>query len=418
MPRQRLLILLWTVCSLFALVIPIGAQQGAVPLAYTNLGGQLVIAQPPSDYRWIVTPPGETLLPDVRLAWSPDNTRLLFGVEADNQYSLRVADTTNQQIQQIATGTGIVRGGAWVPGGDVLVTTGDGVTRLTPGEAPVVLVPGAALVGPRPVSVDGRFFIYRTAAGFGVGGTEPGSPLIELPDANQQPDPDSSGLWADVGPLVAYWTTSPEGVSVLGAYNADTGETLILPMNSGVPVLPLAWVPGEATLIYLYSGGVQALDANCLLADGCSAGAVSPPVTLLPVNAQDVAISPLGMITYTLDGERFVADDACLASGDCTAAAVSVGQVAPRMRAFTGTSATAFTSAVDNTVRVVGLACTLDEATPCPEAPLVAGITVGIHPRGVYALAASDSQLVTVGNGVVALGSGDANTRAAWGEQR
>jgi hypothetical protein len=410
--KTRPLILVLLIAVLLALAVP-GSAQSAELLAYTNSGGQLVITRPGTDFRWIVTNPGESLLPNVNLAWSDDG-KLLFGVGAGGGYSLRVADTVAETVGELIAGSGALAGGAWTNTGDVLVGTGQGVVQLTPGADAVLRVPGGAVVDGASVSPDGGFVMLADANGsYLIGPAAAGASLAALPGQNRTPYPAGIGVWSTDAPLVAYWTAGSSGTTVLGIANAASGAVLEVDSGSSVPVTPLTWIPGTGTLIYLSATGVSAVDASCLASGGCSGTPAS--TTLLPVNAQDVAASANGSIVFTLDGVRYAAPANCVAAGNCTNAALAVGQVAARTPAYTAGNVTAFTGAADGTAQLVDIICAFEGAGgQCPPVPAVTGQVVGASPDGTPVLVVAGNNLVALSDTTVQLGSATPNTRLSW----
>jgi hypothetical protein len=409
---RKFLIIAFILLSVFLTALPTMAQTDGF-FAYTNSGGQLVITRPGNDYRWIVTNPGETLLETVDLSWSLDGSLLLYGVGSGNGYSLRVADTARQQVFEVANGSGYVSNGEWTTDGGVMVTTNEGIVQIAPGSGAALRVAGGQMVGGASVSPDGAFMLYHANGQLALTTTASGGAESLLPGQNRSPMDAGIGLWD--GSRVAYWTTGASGTSVVGVTDTRSGETLALDTGSGVPVTPIGWVPGQNTLVFLSANGVQAVDTSCVTSGGC--GAVPSLVTLLPVTAQDVAISTDGLLTWTLDGTRYVDGGNCLASGNCAATAVPVGSVLPRNPSYTGGNVTAFTSATDGTLQVVDLACTAGGGASCGTAVATPGTVVGVAPNGAVVLAVANNQLVAVENGnLTSLGNADAALRIAWSD--
>lgn len=399
-------LLIVLVAALFA---PATAAQSNSPLAYTNSGGQLVVTRPATDFRWIVTSPGEPLLTTVDLAWSPDGGRLLFAVGAGGGYSLRVADLNSQQVIEVLAGAGNVSGGAWTASGDVLVATAEGVQQITPGGEAVLRVPGGSAPS---VSPDGTLFIARTGSGFVAAPTNPAVAFESLPGSNPNLQAAGIGVWAQNAPLTAYWGVANDGTTTVILANLNSLETFPESSGTSVPVTPLTWVPGGAVLIYRDAGGVRAQDASCLLSGGC--GTPPEPVTLLPVNAQDVAVTDTGAVAYTLDGTRFVAGGGCITAGNCTANAVPLGSVQPGTSAFTRANVTAFTRAGDGAVQRVDVGCALGGGANCAGNGGAVGVVVGLSPDGSTALAVNGDQLLAVAGNTTALGSASVNALTAW----
>lgn len=412
---MRRLIYLALMLALFAVVLvaPAAAQTNA-PLAYTNIGGQLVVTRPATDFRWIVTNPGEPLLPTVDLAWSQDGGRLLFAVTTGGGYSLRVADVNSQQVTEILTGSGPLAGGAWTASGDVLVSDAAGLQQVTPGGGAALRAQGASAP---LVSPDGTHVLARAGVGFIVGATTTTGTLEHgFPGTNTNPHTREISVWAaGVGaPLVAYGSVGGDGTTAVILGHAARPESFPQPSGTGVPVTPLTWVPGQPVLLYRDASGVRAQDASCLIPGGC--GAPPAPVTLLPVNAQDVAVTDGGAVVYTLDGTRFAAGGACIAAGNCAGGALALGAAQPGTNAYTAGNTTAFTRAGDGVAQLVDVGCALGGGGDgCVRGGGAVGVVVGLSPDGVTALAVNGDQLLAINGAVTPLGSASVDLRTAWG---
>jgi hypothetical protein len=407
---MRRLIVLLLITVLAATLVPSVAAQTNTPLAYTNVGGQLVITRPAADFRWIVTNPGEAVLPSFDLAWSQNGSRLLFAVRTGGGYSLRVADINSQQVTEILMGSGGISNGGWTASGDVLVATSEGVQQVTLNGQAVLRVPGGSAPS---ISADGAQFFARSGSGFVAAPTGSATNAAGLLGTNSNPQATGIGVWADNASLAAYWGVGDDGTTNVIIANLTNLEAFPESSGTGVPVTPLTWVPGDAVLLYRDASGVQAQDASCLLGGGCDSA--PDPVMVLPVNAQDVAVTTGGAVVYTLNGTRFAADGACVAAGNCTANAVTLGAVQPGTSAYTQGDATAFTGAGNGLVQLVDVGCAVSGGASCVGASGAVGTVVGLSPDGGTALAVSGDQLLAVAGNVTALGSASVSLQMAWG---
>lgn len=281
----HVLALLIFVAALWA--IPTSAQGSGEMVAFLNSAGQVVVSSGDGSYRWIATNPGEIVAQPFGFAWASDGRTLLIGVEAGGVVSLRAADVASQSAAEFAQVS-----------------------------APLI-----------SVSPDRRYAFHGQGGGYGLTDLQTGGALA-LPLAA-----DSSGgvaLWSDSAPLVAYWGS--QGNAVLAVVNAQTGESALLDSGRAAPVLPLAWRPGNAQILFRSAGSVYAADVRCLLS-GCGANPLGSAVDLLPAGVTDVAVDSsnayfqsdtvIGAVSLNCTANCPAA--AALAAADAGAGGVAIG---------------------------------------------------------------------------------------------
>ena len=408
---KKNILALW-VASLLAtlfMAAPAAAQNNAALLAYENAGGQLVVASADGNFRWIITSPNEQLLPTSNLVWSPNGQQLLHIVRGANGNSLRVAQPQQQAVLEIASINGPLSGGAWLSNNTVIAGTGGGLTVFdTASGNASALFPGASITSGETVSPDGRFVFYAREGQLAVGSSNGGAENLLGTNTANAP---GVGLWAQNAPVVAYWTTSANGTTVLGITNAQSGETVAVDTNSAVPVTPQMWLPGTLTLLYRSPVGLMALDASCIQ-QGCSQ--VPTPVTVLTATSAQISAASQGsVLVYAANGDIFAVSANCVSAGTCADTAITVGNVSGNSRLHTAGTTAAYTGA-DNVVRTLDARCA-NSGSCQPLATGLVGTVAGITANGSFVIVNSGSQLQAyqVGGAPVALGGTRNNSRIA-----
>lgn len=241
----RLIAVLLIGGGLIFMTAPLGAQGNDALVAFANSAGQVIVSSGDGSFRWIVTNPGEFLAEPFGYAWADDGATLLIGVDQGGFVSLRAADVRSQRATEFAQVA-----------------------------SPLI-----------SVSPDQRYAFHGSSGGYGLtdlnSGTTAALPLTA----------DSSGgvgLWSDSAPLVAYW--GYQGNTALVVVNAQTGAALTLDSGRASPILPLAWRPGRAQLLFRNAGEVRLADVSCLASGGCSNNPLESAVNLLPSGVNAVAV--------------------------------------------------------------------------------------------------------------------------------
>lgn len=393
-------LIVFAALTVYAFAAPVEAQSGGRYAAAVTASGQLIVSDPAGTYRWIVTNPGEALAAPIGFAWSPRGDRLAFAVDLGGTISLRVgtlAAQTTVEIGQLPAGA--VSGAAWTPDGAGVFAAssgqiayfdagGAGTAGVVASGTPVTVLspfanPRPYLPQPASVSPDGRSLFYQNGDGRYALIALDGSTALALTGANEA-NATGAGLWADTGPLVAYW--GYEATAVLNVTHAGNGQTLTLDSGRSAPVPPLAWLPGTTTLIYRAADGViRAADVGCM-AVGCPANPLEAGIDLLPSSAADVQPTADGTLVVYRDGGAVLAvPTSCLAAGTCASAGVVVGlEVAPDRPVHVGGRVLAYTAG--GSVMVADLGCV--SAGACAATPVLAGSAGLVAPDGSAVIAA------------------------------
>ncbi|MCC6805099.1 MAG: hypothetical protein IT319_19625 [Anaerolineae bacterium] len=305
--------------ALFALLVALPVAAQSTPLvAFVNSSGQLIVSSGDGGYRWIITNPGETLAGDYR--WSPDGNVLYFAVNSGGAVSLRAADVRQQSVGEI-------------------------------GQLPGQLI---------SLSPDGAFTFYQNADGsYGLQSTTGAAPAL-TPVRNDL-GARYSGLWADVGAVVAYWGYA--GNSLLSVTDAADGETVTLDSGRSAPIAPLVWRPGTLELIYRDAGGfVRLADLSCLQAT-CATNPLEAGIALASADAD---VSTDGTWLFFRSGDSISAIDFRCVSGDvCLNSSVPmVTNAAPQTAVTRAATTLVYTGYSQNPndpndreVRVVSILC-------------------------------------------------------------
>lgn len=329
--RALLLVVLWWLLTAF----PAAAQalQPASPrVAFVNSSGQLIVSSADGGYRWIITNPGETLAGDHR--WSPDGDQLYFAVNTGGAISLRVASVSQQSVSEIGQ------------------LAGQFISR----------------------SPDGSTLFYQNPDGsYGLqGGASPALGAVRNDLGARY-----SGLWSDVGAVVAYWGYA--GNSQLIVTDTADGDTLTLDSGRSAPITPLVWRPGTLQIIFRDAAGVIRLADVACLQSSCPANPLETGAALASADA-DVATD--GTWLFFRAGDAIAAVNlGCVSSDSCQNSAIAVATNAAPQTALNVTDGqlvyTAYASNPndpnDREVRLVNLSCVSNGA--CAPQTVVAGGT-------------------------------------------
>lgn len=333
---HRQAVALGVLCALFV-ALPAAAQSAPL-VAFVNSSGQLIVSSGDGGYRWIITNPGETLAGDYR--WSPDGNVLYFAVNSGGAVSLRAADVRQQSAAEIGQ----------IPGQFI---------SLSPSEA---------------------YVFYQNADGsYGLQMTAGAGPALN-PVRNDM-GARYSGLWADVGSVVAYWGYS--GNSQLSVTDAADGETVTLDSGRSAPITPLVWRPGTLELIFRDAGGyLRWADLSCLQ----STCATNPLEAGVALAAADADVATDGTWLFFRTGDSINAINFRCTSGDvCLNASMQlVTNAAPQTgvtRAATTLVYTAYSQNPndpnDREVRAFSLGCLSLAAGMCDPHTVAANAVAG-----------------------------------------
>ena len=368
MPRFLPIIYLF-VSLMLVLGQPTAAQTSAQRVAFLNASGQLVVSSADGVQRWIITNPGENLVPNLGFTWSPNGDNIFYAVQQDGAVSLRIGDVNAQTSREIARVGGNISGGGWLPDGRLLLA-GAGLPTNDPAlftfEAgqlisPYLQEPGQSAKA-RSAAPDGSAIFYRSASGT-YALQSPSQTEIPLPLSNDIQARDS-GLWATNAPFVAYWGQAADGRSALAVSESRSGATILLPSAGNTPIAPIAWLNGVSSLIYRDSSSqIRIADVSCLLS-GCSANPLETGTLLLPASAMDVYGT--GEWIVFKDGELVQAlSTSCIAANTCQGSAIVLGQqAAPRSALYISGQSMSYSAYTNNPldpadrdVRILNLGC-------------------------------------------------------------
>ncbi len=397
--RLAFLSLLLLTLPFFAGVRSMSAQSGAY-VAFLNSSGQLIVSSGDGGMRWIVTNPGETLAMPVGFSWSPDGRRLFFAVSAGSEASLRVGDIASQSVNEFGRAGGELSGGDWTPDGRsvLLGVNNQALAYPVDGGGPSALVNGAGVItlhspfdgaNSQPnlarsnsLSPNGQYLFYLDGGRNTLLSSGGATPLPGTNDSSGR----QSGLWSDVGPMVAYW--GYENTSLLAVTNAANGQTITLDSGRSMPISPVAWRPGSAQLIYRdASTSIRIADVSCLNS-GCGDNPLQRGEELLPATATEIQVTS-NRVYFIDNGTVQVVDLGCVGSGGCVGSAAAIGaNAAPQTWLAVGGNTLSYTAfnqdaynSADREVRVAALDC----LPGCAPQPAVTGSVGGlVAPNGGF----------------------------------
>lgn len=330
--KQRVIKLIF---FLLCVALPIQAQNAAL-LAFINGSGQLIITNTDGNLRWIATNPGEQLHPTLGYNWSPDGSRIFYGVQSGASISLRIGAVATQTSLEVAQVNTPVFGGAWVDASQVRVVsaTGDVIYRVdgassVAGVFEAIMSPFDTaqphLINAQAISPTGNFVFGLLNSEYVISRAGNLDTLGILNDATAR----NSGLWS--GDWVAYWgTDSATGQLTLAVTNAVSAQTSRLSGQNSTPLQPITWLPDSTQLIYRNPAGqLRVADFACLQ-NGCTADPFESGLDILPASASDVQV--VGETLYFRDNTQIKAlDIGCIADNTCLSSALTLGDnVAPR----------------------------------------------------------------------------------------
>lgn len=373
----------------FGRVTQTAAQAGASAIAFTNSAGQLIVSGGDGGFRWIVTDPGQPVNIQAGWNWSPDGSRLAFGL-GENPVRLMVGDRIQQTVTELGSVSAPVNGLFWTPDGRQLVFSSAGnvlAVDVSSGGAVPLTNSGASVVsgvgGFSPVSADGDYVFFTENGVNQVASLSGGTVVLAGANASNLPN----GLWADTAPLVASWGF--EGSSIFSVTHIPTSQTVRYDSGRSAPVNPVGWQPGSTALVYRDgSNAIRWADVGCLLS-GCGADPLAAGVALLPASAVSIQVG--GNRAYFIDADTVQGVDlSCVTQDNCLNSAVVLGgNAAPNTSLFvangrliyTGYEGDAYNPA-SYQVRLVDLSCW----PSCqPQVLAAGGSAVSMSPDALFA---------------------------------
>jgi hypothetical protein len=159
----------------------------------------------------------------------------------------------------------------------------------------------------------------------------PGQAILSLSvtnDANAY----RSGMWSDIGYLVAYWGTDiRSGAWVLGVTNTNNFGTARI-SSERAAMTPIAWVPNRTQLIYRDSvGELRVAEMTCLLdRNSCSSNPLEAGIILLPASASEIQMIA-DWVYFRHDNLIQAVNLSCIHEDNCLESIVTLGtQAAPQ----------------------------------------------------------------------------------------
>lgn len=256
-------------------------------LAFLNGSGQLVVVSGDGLARWIVTNPGQILDDALGFAWADDGN-LVFALE---DFGAFWGNPDTQTITPIAPADtdkiAVLRG----------IPTRPNLTQSS------------------AQSADGLYtFLWRD----GQYATMPTGTTITHPLRLVGNNPtQSSGLWSDVAPLVAYWgMNNGSNETALAVWNPVTQADVVLDSGSTIPIPPIAWLPNSTDLVFRNPAGeVQMADMACMMSS-CDQNPLTTGVMLAPSSASQIQVTATH--AYYVDEQViYGVDFACLNANNC-----------------------------------------------------------------------------------------------------
>jgi hypothetical protein len=343
---------IWFVGLLLFLWIPLSTAQSNSMLAFLNGSGQLVVSSGDGATRWIVTNPGQYVDESLGFAWTADGN-LNFALTGAGGFS-GVPNT--QAITPVDTSDmmnmSYLRGMSSRPN----------------------------IAQPQGLSADGQYAFVSDSERYFVVALSSNA-VSQLPiggNGNAQ----SSGLWADNAPLVAYWGLDNNiSSTALSVFHAPTQNMIIADSGSSIPMPPIAWQPNTTRLIFrTATGDVQMADVGCVV-NGCADNPLERGVSVAPSSANHIQVTASHV--YYVDGEQaFGVDFGCIQNNNCLDSRFVIGEaVVPLSMIHVSRNRLVYTSYTsdpnnpsDRTVQLVDLTCTPN----CPPQPILNGAMAGL----------------------------------------
>jgi len=350
---------IWLVVVVLLLgIIPITSAQSNTLLAFLNGSGQLVVSSGNGATRWIVTNPGQVVDEALGFAWTADGN-LVFALRGAGIFE---GDPSTQNIAQVEGDDALAR--AYLRG---------------LGNRP-------NLAQPQGVSSAGQFAFVWDTSGYTIVNlrSNAGFTLPLTGDNNSQ----SSGLWSDNAPLVAYWGVDGSNSTALSVVHAPSENSVTLASGRSVPLLPIAWQPNTSNLIFRsVTGDARLADVGCVTS-GCSADPFESSVLVAPSSANHIQATATHL--YYVDGNQIVGVDlSCVDNNSCIESRQVLGNnVVPLSLMHIQGDHLAYTTytnnpnnATDRTIVLLDLTCVPD----CQAQPMINGAMAGLlSPDGRY----------------------------------
>jgi hypothetical protein len=312
----------------------------------------LVVSSGDGATRWIVTNPGQFIDESLGFAWTADGNLTFaltgMGVFSGTPNTQAIAAIDAEDVANMSYLRGLnSRPNIALPQG----TSADGQYAF--------------------VSDSGRYFVVAL-------GSNVSSQLPISSNGNDQ----SSGLWADNAPLVAYWginnNTSSTALSVL---HAPTQNMIITDSGGSIPMPPIAWQPNTTRLIFrTATGDVQVADVGCVV-NGCADNPLESGISVATSSANHIQVT--ASYVYYVDGEQVMGVDlSCVQSNSCLESRFVIGEaVVPLSMIHVSGDRLVYTSYAsdpnnpsDRIVQLVDLTCTPN----CPPQPILNGAMAGL----------------------------------------
>lgn len=347
---------IWFVVLLSLLWIPITTAQTTPLLAFLNGSGQLVVSSGDGTTRWIVTNPGQQVDTTLGFSWTTDGN-LVFALAGMGVFE---GDPATQNIAQADMSD------------PVTLSYLRGL-----GNRPNISQP-------QGLSADGQFAFLADGSGYAIVNLNNNN-VTALPLAGEM-NAQSSGLWSDRAPFVAYWGIDSNNSTALSVVDAANLTSVSLQSGRSVPMLPIAWQPNSSQLVFRSAtGDVLLADVSCLSA-GCSGNPLDQGIAVAPSSANHVQVTATHL--YFVDGEQIVSVDlTCVDSDSCLDSRQVLGNKAvPLSMIHVRNDRLVYTAYANNPnneriVTLIDLTCAPD----CQPQPIVNNAVAGLlSPDGDY----------------------------------
>ena len=342
---------IWLIGFLLLLWIPLSTAQSNSMLAFLNGSGQLVVSSGDGATRWIVTNPGQVVDDTLGFSWTADGN-LTFalkgvGLFAGEPRTQSIAPIESDDLESLSYLRGLInRSNTEQPQG----TSADGEYAF--------------------IADSNQYYIVTLA----------NNAATQLPisgNGNAQ----SSGLWADSTPLVAYWGLDSNSSTALSVLHAPTQNMIVANSGSSIPMPPIAWLPNSTGLVYrTATGDVHIADVGCVV-NGCTDNPLTSGFAVAPSSANHIQVTDSHI--YYVDGEQLIGVDlSCVQSNNCLASRFVIGErVVPLSMIHASNDRLVYTSYTkdannpsDRVIQLVDLTCTPD----CKPQPILNGGMAGL----------------------------------------
>ena len=342
---------IWLVGFLLLVWIPLSTAQSNSMLAFLNGSGQLVVSSGDGATRWIVTNPGQYVDDSLGFAWTAEGD-LTFALKGVGLFS---GEPRTQAIAPIES---------------------DDLANLSHLRG---LTNRSNIIEPQGTSADGQYaFVADSNRYFIVDLDTNGATQLPISgNGNAQ----SSGLWADNTPLVAYWGLDSNSSTALSVIHAPSQNMIVANSGNSIPMPPIAWIPNSTILVFrTATGDVQIADVGCVV-NGCSDNPLASGTAVAPSSANHIQVTDSAI--YYVDGEQVIGVDlSCVQANNCLASRFVIGDhVVPLSMIHASNNRLVYTSyasnannAADRIVQFVDLTCTPN----CPPQAILNGAMAGL----------------------------------------